>query len=234
MSSSVLQKFAQKFCKPKVPDLRPGQVVRVHQKIKEGGKERTQVFQGTVTALNAGFGPDATFTVRKISGGIGVEKVFPIHSPNIIKIEVTRTQKVRRAKLNFLRKLSGKALRLKEIEFNLREKEFEVPEPPTKEEKTEESVVKEPAKEEDKTKEETKAEEKVEKKEVVEVTTEKVEEKEEGKALDKATSTKEKPAEEVKEEVKAEPAAEAKDKEKAEKLAEESKRKEEEEEKKAK
>lgn len=135
--SLLIQKFAQKFCKPSVPDLRPGMIVKVHQKIIEGNKTRVQIFQGTVIAVNPGHNVDATFTVRKISEGIGVEKVFPYHSPNVVKIEVQRAQKVRRAKLNFLRERSGKALRLKEVELNLAEKTFTKPEAP----KTEETPV---------------------------------------------------------------------------------------------
>lgn len=108
-----------------MPDLRTGMIVKVHQKIIEGTKTRIQVFQGTVIAVNPGHNVDSTFTVRKISEGIGVEKVFPFHSPNIVKIEVQRAQKVRRAKLTFLRDRSGKALRLKEVPLNLKERTFE-------------------------------------------------------------------------------------------------------------
>ena len=156
--SLLIQKFASKFCKPSVPDLRPGMIVKVHQKIIEGNKTRVQVFQGTVIAVNAGHNVDATFTVRKISEGIGVEKVFPFHSPNIVKIDVDRAQKVRRAKLNFLRDRSGKALRLKEVELKLNENKFEQPKEealkteevaPEKEEvKVEEVKKEEPKKEE--------------------------------------------------------------------------------------
>jgi len=122
--SQLLQQFTEKFCKKSVPDLRPGYQVRVHQKIQEGAKTRVQVFQGMIIAVNSGHGINDTFTVRKISEGIGVEKVFPVHSPLIVKIEVQRAHKVRRAKLNFLRSLSGKALRLKEVPFDLKEKQF--------------------------------------------------------------------------------------------------------------
>jgi large subunit ribosomal protein L19 len=123
--SLLIQKFANKFCKESVPDLRPGMIVKVHQKIIEGNKTRVQIFQGTVIAVSPGHNVDATFTVRKISEGIGVEKVFPFHSPNVVKIDVQRAQKVRRAKLTFLRERSGKALRLKEVPLNLKEKKFE-------------------------------------------------------------------------------------------------------------
>jgi large subunit ribosomal protein L19 len=122
--SLLIQKFADKFCKASVPDLRPGMIVKVHQKIIEGTKTRIQIFQGTVIAVNPGHNVDATFTVRKISEGVGVEKVFPYHSPNVVKIDVDRAQKVRRAKLNFLRDRSGKALRLKEIPLKLKNNEF--------------------------------------------------------------------------------------------------------------
>jgi len=125
--SKVLQDFGAQFCKEEVPHLKPGYLVKVHTKIKEGNKERVQVFQGTVIKTNAGYGVDDTFTVRKISEGVGVERIFPIHSPNITKIEVLRAHKVRRAKLNYLRALSGKALRLKEIPLTLTFKKFEKP-----------------------------------------------------------------------------------------------------------
>lgn len=130
--SKILQDFGNQFCKEEVPDLKPGYLVKVHTKIKEGNKERIQVFQGTIIKNNAGFGIDDTFTVRKVSEGIGVERIFPIHSPNIIKIEVLRAHKVRRAKLRYLRDLSGKALRLKEIPLNLKMKTFAKPAAPVK------------------------------------------------------------------------------------------------------
>ncbi len=133
--SLLIQKFTEKFCKNSVPDLRPGMIVKVHQKIIEGTKTRVQIFQGTVIAVNSGSGVDSTFTVRKISEGIGVEKVYPFHSPNVVKIEVDRAQKVRRAKLNFLRDRSGKALRLKEIPLNLKTKDVAKVEAPATEEK---------------------------------------------------------------------------------------------------
>ena len=101
-------------------DVRPGDTVRVHVRIKEGSKTRVQVFEGTVIKINKG-GPRSTFTVRKISSGIGVERIFPASSPNLVKIEVKARHKVRRAKLYYLRGLHGKAARLKPIrEFNRR------------------------------------------------------------------------------------------------------------------
>ena len=93
------------------PVLRPGETVRVHVKVVEGEKERTQIFEGIVIGLS-GTGSRAMFTVRKISYGVGVERIFPIHSPRIDRVEVVSRGKVRRAKLYFLRERSGKAARL--------------------------------------------------------------------------------------------------------------------------
>ena len=95
------------------PDMRPGDTVRVHVKVREGDKERIQVFEGLVIGQHRG-GARATFTVRKVSFGQGVERIFPLHSPIIDKIQVVRSARVRRAKLYFLRKLRGKAARLRE------------------------------------------------------------------------------------------------------------------------
>lgn len=96
-----------------VEEFNPGDTVKVHLKVVEGDKERAQIFQGVVLQRR-GQGVDATFTVRKVSGGIGVERVFPLHSPVISKIEVSRRARVRRAKLFYLRDRKGKAARLKE------------------------------------------------------------------------------------------------------------------------
>ncbi len=95
------------------PAIKSGDTVRVHVKIREGDKERIQVFEGLVIALHRG-GARASFTVRKVSFGQGVERIFPLHSPIIDRIDVVRTARVRRAKLYFLRKLSGKAARMRE------------------------------------------------------------------------------------------------------------------------
>jgi len=95
------------------PRFRSGDTIRVHVKIKEGDKERVQIFQGTVISQR-GSGTGATFTVRKMSQGIGVERVFPTHSPNIAKIERVRAGSVRRKKLYYLRDLTGKSARIKE------------------------------------------------------------------------------------------------------------------------
>ena len=102
------------FKKKTTPNVEVGDTVRVHHKIKEGNKERIQVFEGVVIAKHNRKDLDATFTVRKIASGIGVEKTFLLHSPNIAKVEFKRGSHVRRAKLYFLRNLTGKALRLKE------------------------------------------------------------------------------------------------------------------------
>lgn len=96
-----------------VPEFRPGDTVRVHVKVKEGGRERVQVFEGVVIDRTGG-GLSETFTVRRVSYGVGVERIFPVHSPGIERIEVSRRGQVRRAKLFYLRKLTGKAARIKE------------------------------------------------------------------------------------------------------------------------
>ena len=95
------------------PDFKPGDSVRVHVRVVEGDKHRIQVFQGVVISRRGG-GTRESFTVRKISGGIGVERIFPFHSPNVDKIEVVRRGRVRRAKLYYLRNLRGKAARIDE------------------------------------------------------------------------------------------------------------------------
>jgi large subunit ribosomal protein L19 len=95
------------------PEMKSGDTVRVHVKVREGDKERIQIFEGIVIGMHRG-GLRASFTVRKVSFGQGVERIFPLHSPTIDKIEVLRTAKVRRAKLYFLRDLKGKAARMKE------------------------------------------------------------------------------------------------------------------------
>ena len=96
------------------PRMQPGDTVRVHVRVKEGDKESIQVFEGVVINLRRG-GIRATFTVRKVSFGQGVERIFPVHSPTIQKVDVLRSAKVRRAKLYFLRDLKGKAARMKEV-----------------------------------------------------------------------------------------------------------------------
>jgi large subunit ribosomal protein L19 len=107
----IVNRLEAEQAKKQTPTLRPGETVRVHVKVTEGEKERTQVFEGTVIGLSGGSNR-ATFRVRKISYGVGVERVFPLHSPRIDKIEVLSRGKVRRAKLYYLRQRSGKAARL--------------------------------------------------------------------------------------------------------------------------
>jgi large subunit ribosomal protein L19 len=96
-----------------IPDFKPGDTIRVHARIKEGEKERIQVFEGLVIRKRKGT-TGATFTVRKVSYGIGVERIFPLHSPNIDKIDIVTRGKVRRGRLYYMRNLKGKAARIKE------------------------------------------------------------------------------------------------------------------------
>ncbi len=107
-------KDIQELATKKVPNIETGLTVRVHQKIKEGEKERVQIFEGLVIKVNSGHGADKSFTVRKVVEGIGVEKIFPLFSANIVKIEVKKKSKIRRAKLYYMRDRSGKSARLKE------------------------------------------------------------------------------------------------------------------------
>ncbi|SFR01021.1 50S ribosomal protein L19 [Desulfoscipio geothermicus] len=100
--------------KQDIPEFRPGDTVRVHVKVVEGGRERIQVFEGAVIRRRGG-GLGETFTVRRVSYGVGVERTFPLHSPRIDKIEVVRRGRVRRARLYYLRNLRGKAARIKDI-----------------------------------------------------------------------------------------------------------------------
>ena len=110
----VMQKLADKLQRTDLPDFKPGDQVRVQVKIKEGDKERLQAFEGMVIACRKG--PQGTFTVRKMSFGQGVERIFPFNSKVIDKVEKIRSYKVRRAKLFYIRGLRGKAARLKEVE----------------------------------------------------------------------------------------------------------------------
>lgn len=111
---NALEKVEQSQLKKDLPQFQSGDTVRVHVIIKEGDKERIQVFEGTVIGRRRAAN-HSTFTVRKISFGQGVERIFPLHSPTISKIEVVRSGRVRRAKLYYLRKLRGKAARLREV-----------------------------------------------------------------------------------------------------------------------
>ena len=109
----LMQAFEQKHLKAEPPMANVGDTVRVHIKVKEGSRERIQIFEGTVIAKKHG-GIEETVTVRRVSYGVGVEKVFPIHAPTIEKIELVRKGKVRRAKLYYLRDRVGKAAKVKE------------------------------------------------------------------------------------------------------------------------
>ncbi len=112
--NDIIKKIEDGQVKETVPEFRVGDTVRVHNRIKEGNRERIQIFEGIVIKKQNG-GNRATFTVRKTSNGIGVEKTWPIHSPNVADVQVVRRGKIRRAKLFYLRGRSGKSARVKEI-----------------------------------------------------------------------------------------------------------------------
>jgi large subunit ribosomal protein L19 len=114
--NKLIQELTQEQLRSDHPSFRPGDTVRVHVKIVEGTRERIQVYEGVVIKRRGG-GVSETFTVRKISYGVGVERAFPLHTPKIEQIEVLRRGKVRRAKLYYLRNLRGKAARIKEIRY---------------------------------------------------------------------------------------------------------------------
>ncbi|UCF67651.1 MAG: 50S ribosomal protein L19 [Acidobacteriota bacterium] len=115
MSDEIIRSIEATQRKAEIPDFAPGDTVRVHVRVREGDKERIQIFQGVVLARKHGRNSSrSSFRVRKISNGIGVERVFPVHSPMVAKIEVVRLGRVRRAKLYYLRGRSGKAARIKE------------------------------------------------------------------------------------------------------------------------
>ncbi|MDP2644637.1 MAG: 50S ribosomal protein L19 [Desulfobacterales bacterium] len=113
----TLKQLEREMMRLDLPDFNAGDTVKVHVKIKEGEKERIQVFEGIVISKRNGMS-NATFTVRKVSYGIGVERIFPLHSPGIDKIEVVSKGRVRRAKIYYLRKLRGKAAKIKEKRIN--------------------------------------------------------------------------------------------------------------------
>src|ERR1039458_974081 len=114
MSNLIIEKLLAKTQRTDIPAFHPGDTVRVHVKIKEGDKERLQAFEGVV--IKRDNGPQASFTVRKISFGQGVERIFPVHSKVIDKVDLLRSSKVRRAKLYYLRGLKGKAARLRDVD----------------------------------------------------------------------------------------------------------------------
>ena len=111
--NTIIAEIEKEQLNEQAPEFNTGDTVRVHNKIKEGNRERVQIFEGTVKKIQGGSNR-ATFTVRKISNGVGVEKTWPLHSPLIEKVEVVRMGKVRRAKLNYLKGLTGKKAKVKE------------------------------------------------------------------------------------------------------------------------
>lgn len=110
----MIQEFDKKSITKTLPLLRAGMTVRVQQKIREGDKERLQAFEGIIIKINSGYGPSKTMTIRKVVDGIGVEKIFPLQSPNLAKIDVVKKSKVRRAKLYYLRGKLGQKFKLYE------------------------------------------------------------------------------------------------------------------------
>lgn len=112
--NDIIKNIEAAQCKAEVPEFRVGDTVRVHAKVKEGNRERIQIFEGTVLKRQGGSNRE-TFTVRKTSNGTGVERTWPLHSPNVAKVEVIRHGKVRRAKLNYLRDRVGKSAKVKEL-----------------------------------------------------------------------------------------------------------------------
>ncbi len=112
--SKLIEVITKSQLRTDIPEFKAGDTVRVHVRIIEGGRERIQLFEGVVIKRRGG-GISATYTVRKISNGVGVERTFPVHTPKVEKIEVVRKGKVRRAKLYYLRNLRGKAARIREV-----------------------------------------------------------------------------------------------------------------------
>lgn len=125
---SVIQKIEAKFKKPQVVDVMPGDTVKVHQKIKEGSKERVQIFQGLVIRVDRKNTHTSRILVRRIASGIGVEKSFLLHSPLVVKVEVTKRSKVRRNYLTYMRERTGKRARLTGVDFD-RQAVNDIPEP---------------------------------------------------------------------------------------------------------
>ena len=114
MNAEIIKELEKEQLKSEVPSFNVGDTVKVHGKIKEGEKECIQIFEGIVTKIQNG-GARTTFTVRKTSGGVGVDKTWPLHSPNVEKVEVVRRGKVRRARLNYLKGRVGKKAKVKEV-----------------------------------------------------------------------------------------------------------------------
>ena len=115
--SKLIEELTQEQLRSDIPSFRPGDTVRVHAKVVEGTRERIQIFEGVVIKRR-GAGISETYTVRKVSNGVGVERTFPLHTPRVAQIEVVRYGKVRRAKLYYLRNLRGKAARIQDVVVN--------------------------------------------------------------------------------------------------------------------
>ena len=139
--TTILEKFNKEQLKD-LPDVRPGDTIKVHQKIKEGDKERIQIFEGIVIARKHGKGINSMITVRKVVDGVGVERIFPVFSPAIAKIEVVRSGKVRRSKLYFLRTAKGKRAKLKKKD---RDFAAAIAEKPAEEQAVEPTIMETPA-----------------------------------------------------------------------------------------
>lgn len=115
---ALIEEIEKKYKKPRIADIRSGDTVRVHQKIKEGGKERVQVFEGLVINTKRKNSLSSSITVRRIASGVGVEKTYLVHSPNIVKIDVVKRSKVRRNYLSYMRQRSGKSARMTSVDFD--------------------------------------------------------------------------------------------------------------------
>ncbi|OGZ72414.1 MAG: 50S ribosomal protein L19 [Candidatus Staskawiczbacteria bacterium RIFCSPLOWO2_01_FULL_38_12b] len=139
---TTLTETFNKAQEKQMPDIRPGDIVRIHQKIKEGDKERIQIFEGVVIARKHGKGISSTITVRKVVDTIGVEKIFPVHSPSLSKIEVVKSSKVRRSKLYYLRTAKGAKgkLKNKELAAAIAPEKAAVMEPPAEDTAQQESA----------------------------------------------------------------------------------------------
>lgn len=139
MNSSTLEKFENKYKKHQVVDVRSGDTVKVHQKIREGNKERVQVFQGLVIRVDRTKSHTSRITVRRLASGVGVEKSFLVHSPLVIKIEIVKRSRVRRNYLSYMKSLTGKATRLSGVDFD-RDAANKIDEPEPVEEETVDEV----------------------------------------------------------------------------------------------
>lgn len=184
-----IKELAKKAVK-KVPEIKAGYTVKVYQKIREGEKQRVQSFEGLVIAVNSGYGADKSFTVRKVVEGIGVEKIFPLYSPLIEKIEVKKKSKVRRAKLYYMRERFGKSARLRESFVSSKDTEKEE-KLEAEREKAIEELAEQKAKEEETTDETVATEEETENSDTTETAAEEVQAE---KADDESTPEKEKEA----------------------------------------